>query len=114
MVLGEYMSKEIIQLSDKSFDRDVLKADGLILVDFWSQWCGPCKMIAPILDEIANEYVDKITITKLEIDTNPNTTQKYGIRSIPTLLLFKEGKPIDTKVGAVSKHELKKFLDKHV
>ncbi|WP_158379654.1 thioredoxin TrxA [Candidatus Williamhamiltonella defendens] len=108
------MSKEIIQLSDKSFDQDVLKGDGFILVDFWAQWCGPCKIIASILEEIFNEYVNKITITKLEIDTNPNTTQKYGIRSIPTLLLFKEGKLIDTKVGAVSKHQLKIFLDKHI
>ncbi|WP_158366915.1 thioredoxin TrxA [Candidatus Williamhamiltonella defendens] len=108
------MSKEIIQLSDKSFDQDVLKGAGFILVDFWAQWCGPCKTIASILDEISNEYLNKITFTKLEIDINPNTTQKYGIRSIPTLLLFKEGKPIDTKVGAVSKHQLKNFLDTHI
>ena len=83
------MSDKIIHLTDDSFDTDVLKADGLTLVDFWAEWCGPCKMIAPILDEIAEEYQGKLTIAKLNIDQNPGTAPKYGIRGIPTLLLFK-------------------------
>ena len=90
------MSDKIIHLTDDSFDTDVLKADGAILVDFWAEWCGPCKMIAPILDEIADEYQGKL---------------KYGIRGIPTLLLFKNGEVAATKVGALSKGQLKEFLD---
>ncbi|MCE1754855.1 thioredoxin TrxA, partial [Enterobacter hormaechei] len=85
------MSDKIIHLSDASFDTDVLNAAGPVLVDFWAAWCGPCKMIAPILDEIAPEYSGKLTITKLNIDDNPATAPKYGIRGIPTLLLFKDG-----------------------
>ncbi len=85
------MSDKIIHLTDDSFDTDVLKADGLTLVDFWAEWCGPCKMIAPILDEIAEEYQGKLTVAKLNIDQNPGTAPKYGIRGIPTLLLFKNG-----------------------
>ena len=85
------MSDKIIHLTDDSFDTDVLKADGAILVDFWAEWCGPCKMIAPILDEIADEYQGKLTVAKLNIDQNPGTAPKYGIRGIPTLLLFKNG-----------------------
>lgn len=83
------MSDKIIHLTDDSFDLDVLKADGAILVDFWAEWCGPCKMIAPILDEIADEYQGKLTVAKLNIDQNHGTAPKYGIRGIPTLLLFK-------------------------
>ncbi|MER2473397.1 thioredoxin TrxA [Photorhabdus laumondii] len=105
------MSDEIIHLSDASFDTDVLNAAGPVLVDFWAAWCGPCKMIAPILDEIAPEYSGKLTITKLNIDDNPATAPKYGIRGIPTLLLFKDGQVAATKVGALSKIQLKKFLD---
>ncbi|STW32395.1 thioredoxin [Klebsiella michiganensis] len=96
------MSDKIIHLTDDSFDTDVLKADGLTLVDFWAEWCGPCKMIAPILDEIAEEYQGKLTIAKLNIDQNPGTAPKYGIRGIPTLLLFKNGEVAATKVGALS------------
>jgi len=103
------MSDKIIHLTDDSFDTDVLKADGLILVDFWAEWCGPCKMIAPILDEIADEYQGKLTIAKLNIDQNPGTAPKYGIRGIPTLLLFKNGEVAATKVGALSKGQLKEF-----
>ncbi|MCT8342808.1 MULTISPECIES: thioredoxin TrxA [Photorhabdus] len=105
------MSDKIIRLSDASFDTDVLKATGPVLVDFWAEWCGPCKMIAPILDEIAPEYSGKLTITKLNIDENPATAPKYGIRGIPTLLLFKDGQVAATKVGALSKTQLKEFLD---
>ncbi|MFD0708707.1 thioredoxin [Photorhabdus luminescens] len=105
------MSEKIIHLSDASFDTDVLNAEGPVLVDFWAAWCGPCKMIAPILDEIATEYSGKLTIAKLNIDDNPATAPKYGIRGIPTLLLFKDGQVAATKVGALSKTQLKEFLD---
>lgn len=101
------MSDKIIHLTDDSFDTDVLKADGAILVDFWAEWCGPCKMIAPILDEIADEYQGKLTVAKLNIDQNHGTAPKYGIRGIPTLLLFKNGEVAATKVGALSKGQLK-------
>ena len=105
------MSDKIIHLTDDSFANDVLKAEGPILVDFWAEWCGPCKMIAPILDEIAEEFAGKLTITKLNIDQNPATAPKYGIRGIPTLLLFKNGEVAATKVGALSKGQLKDFLN---
>jgi len=105
------MSDKIIHLTDDSFDSNVLKAEGSILVDFWAEWCGPCKMIAPILDEIAEEFAGKLTITKLNIDQNPATAPKYGIRGIPTLLLFKNGEVAATKFGALSKGQLKDFLN---
>lgn len=105
------MSDKIIHLTDSSFEADVLKAEGPILVDFWAEWCGPGKMIAPILDEIAEEFEGKLTITKLNIDQNPATAPKYGIRGIPTLLLFKNGEVAATKVGALSKGQLKDFLN---
>lgn len=108
------MSDKIIHVTDASFVTDVLKAEGSVLVDFWAEWCGPCKMIAPLLDEIAGEYQGKLTITKLDIDQNPATAPQYGIRGIPTLLLFKQGVVVATKVGALSKTELKKFLDDHL
>ncbi|KAA8725739.1 MAG: thioredoxin TrxA [Ewingella americana] len=104
------MSDKIIHLTDDSFDNDVLKAAAPVLVDFWAEWCGPCKMIAPILDEIATEFEGKLTIAKLNIDENPGTAPKYGIRGIPTLLLFKDGEVAATKVGALSKSQLKEFL----
>ncbi len=105
------MSDKILQLSDDSFETDVIKAAGPVLVDFWAEWCGPCKMIAPILDEIAEEYAGKVTIGKLNIDQNAGTPPKFGIRGIPTLLLFKDGSVAATKVGALSKNQLKEFLD---
>ncbi|QTF06714.1 thioredoxin TrxA [Brenneria izadpanahii] len=104
------MSDKIIHLTDGSFDTQVLQAEGATLVDFWAEWCGPCKMIAPILDEIAEEFAGKLTIAKLNIDENPATAPKYGIRGIPTLLLFKNGEVAATKVGALSKGQLKEFL----
>ncbi|PWC11805.1 thioredoxin [Brenneria roseae subsp. americana] len=104
------MSDKIIHLTDGSFDTEVLQAEGVTLVDFWAEWCGPCKMIAPILDEIAEEFEGKLTVAKLNIDENPATAPKYGIRGIPTLLLFKNGEVAATKVGALSKGQLKEFL----
>tara|TARA_B110000503_G_C7033640_1_gene365119 strand:- start:504 stop:854 length:351 start_codon:yes stop_codon:yes gene_type:complete len=108
------MNDKIIQLTDDSFESDVLNASGLILVDFWAEWCGPCKMIAPILDDIADEYQGQVVIGKLNIDQNSATPPKYGVRGIPTLLLFKDGTLADTKVGALSKTQLKEFLDKNI
>jgi thioredoxin 1 len=108
------MSDKILSLSDDGFESDVLKATGPILVDFWAEWCGPCKMIAPILHEVAEEYTDRLTIGKLNIDHNPGTPPKYGIRGIPTLLLFKNGEVVATKVGALSKTQLKEFLDANI
>ncbi|ACZ78731.1 MULTISPECIES: thioredoxin TrxA [Dickeya] len=105
------MSDKIIHLTDDSFETDVLQSEHVTLVDFWADWCGPCKMIAPILDEIADEYEGKLTIAKLNIDDNPATAPKYGIRGIPTLLLFKNGEVAATKVGALSKGQLKEFLN---
>ncbi len=108
------MSDRIIHLTDSSFEEQVLKAEGPVLVDYWAEWCGPCKMIAPVLDEIAEEYAGKIRIAKLNIDDNPATPPKYGIRGIPTLMLFKGGNVEATKVGAVSKSQLTAFIDSNV
>ena len=105
------MSDQIVYLSDASFEEEVLKAQGPVLVDYWAEWCGPCKMIAPILDEIAAEYAGKLKVTKLNIDENPTTPPKFGIRGIPTLMLFVNGEVKATKVGALSKSQLAAFLD---
>ncbi|WJW75182.1 thioredoxin TrxA [Thiohalobacter sp. IOR34] len=108
------MSDPIIHVTDDSFEAEVLKSPLPVLVDYWADWCGPCKMIAPILDEIASEYAGKIRIAKLNIDDNPQTPPKYGIRGIPTLMLFKDGNVEATKVGAVSKSQLTAFIDSNL
>ncbi|MCZ6890351.1 MAG: thioredoxin TrxA [Gammaproteobacteria bacterium] len=105
------MSDNIQHVTDASFEKDVLGADRPVLVDYWAEWCGPCKMVAPILEEIADEYADKIKVCKLDIDSNQQTPPKYGIRGIPTLMLFKNGEVEATKVGALSKSQLAAFLD---
>ena len=96
--------------TDTSFDSDITSSDILVLVDFWAEWCGPCKQIGPILEEISNEKENKLKILKLNIDENPQTPQKYGVRGIPTLMLFKQGKLIDTKVGSLPKSSLEAWL----
>lgn len=108
------MSDSIIKLSDDSFENDVLNSELPILVDFWAEWCGPCKMIAPILDDIAEEYVGNLVVGKLNIDHNNVTPAKYGVRGIPTLLLFKAGELVATKVGALTKTQLKAFIDEQI
>ena len=105
------MSEQIVHITDDSFDAEVLKADKPVLVDYWAEWCGPCRMIAPILDEIAGEYADRVKVCKLNVDENQNTPPKYGIRGIPTLMLFRSGNVEATKVGALSKSQLVAFLD---
>ncbi|MDZ5458970.1 thioredoxin TrxA [Azohydromonas lata] len=106
------MSSELIKkVSDASFSDDVLNAETPVLVDYWAEWCGPCKMIAPILDEIANTYQGRLQIAKLNVDENRDTPAKYGIRGIPTLMLFKDGQVAATKVGALTKVQLTQFLD---
>lgn len=105
------MSNSIIQVTDDDFEEVVLRSSEPVLVDYWAEWCGPCKMITPLLEEIVNEYADKIKVAKLNIDDNPATPPKYGIRGIPTLMLFKDGNVEATKVGAMSKSQLTAFID---
>lgn len=108
------MSDKIVYVTDDTFEGEILGTEGSVLVDYWADWCGPCKMIAPILDEIAEEYAGKLKVAKLNIDENPNTPPKYGIRGIPTLMLFKDGNVEATKVGAVSKSQLTAFIDSNL
>jgi len=108
------MSDFITNVSDASFEDDVIKAEGPVLVDYWAEWCGPCKMIAPVLDEIAQTYAGKLKVCKLNIDENQETPPKYGVRGIPTLMLFKNGNVEATKVGALSKSQLAAFLDANI
>jgi thioredoxin 1 len=108
------MSSKIVNVTDSTFEQEVLSADSPVLVDYWAEWCGPCKMIAPILDEIASEYDGRLKVAKLNIDDNAETPPRYGIRGIPTLMLFKNGNVEATKVGALSKSQLTAFLDSNI
>lgn len=105
------MSDAITHVSDASFEDDVLGSDQPVLVDFWAEWCGPCKMIAPVLDELASDYAGKLKVCKVDVDANPDVPGKFGIRGIPTLILFKDGNVEATKVGALSKSQLVEFID---
>lgn len=108
------MSEHIQHVSDDTFESEVLQSDTPVLVDYWAEWCGPCKMITPVLDEIAQEYAGKLKVAKLNIDDNPATPPKYGIRGIPTLMIFRGGEVEATKVGAVSKSQLTAFIDQSI
>ena len=103
-----------VKVTDDSFESDVLKASGPVLVDFWAEWCGPCKMIGPSLEEIAEELGDQVTIAKLNIDENPDTPGRYGVRGIPTMLLFKGGQPVAQKVGAAPRSQIKQWLESNL
>ena len=104
----------IKQVSSDSFEAEVLKSDSPVLVDYWAEWCGPCKMIAPILDEVSRDYADKLNVAKVNVDENQEIATKYGIRGIPTLMLFRNGAVVATKVGALSKSQLTAFLDSNL
>ena len=108
------MSDNLVHTNDSNFDTDVINSEKPALVDFWAEWCGPCKMIAPFIDEAATEYADKMSVVKLNVDESPNIAAKFGIRSIPTLMLFKDGAVQAQKVGAFSKSQLTEFLDSNL
>lgn len=111
---GFLMSEHIHHVTDASFGADVLQSEQPVLIDYWAEWCGPCKMIAPLLDDIANDYAGRLKVVKLNIDDNQKTPASYGIRGIPTLMIFKNGQPAATKVGALSKLQLTTFIDNNL
>jgi thioredoxin 1 len=103
-----------LELTDENFSKEVLESKDPVLVDFWAPWCGPCRLVGPVVEELASEYQGKIKVGKVNVDENEQTAYKYGIRSIPTLILFKNGRPVDQIIGAVPKHILKKMIDKNI
>ncbi len=108
------MGANVIQLTDESFDHEVLRSDVPVLVDFWAEWCGPCKMMAPTVDAIAAEYAGRLKVAKLDVDSNGGSAMRFNIRGIPTLLLFKEGRVVDMRVGAVPKSEVVRMISPHL
>jgi thioredoxin 1 len=108
------MSENIVHLTDDNFEDEVIKSDILTMIDFWAEWCGPCKVIAPVVDELAGEYNGKVKVGKLNVDNSPNVSAKYSIRGIPTLLFFKEGKVVNQLVGVQSKAAIKKVFDENI
>ncbi|VVC76842.1 Thioredoxin-1 [Aquicella siphonis] len=108
------MSSHIHAISDASFENEVIESNIPVIVDFWAQWCGPCKALAPIIEDVASQYTDKVKFVKLDVDHNPSTPPKFGVRGIPTLILFKEGQVVATQVGLINKAELAKFIDNHI
>lgn len=107
------MSQATKTVTDQTFESEVLKSSQLVLVDYWAEWCGPCKMIGPIVEESARQYADRVTVAKLNVDENPVTPTRYHVRGIPTLMLFKDGQPVGTHVGSLSKGQLQAFIDAH-
>ena len=108
------MSDKVNQFNDATFENDVINSSEPVLIDFWAVWCGPCRMVAPVIEELAGDYAGKVKVGKLDVDNNPKSAMNYGVRSIPTILLFKNGEVVDSVVGAVPKQSLAKMLDKHL